>query len=346
MYLNTAVTQENENVNIGAINERPAQANCTGNQGHALMVCLANTLKQTLNSNMLDRLQRPFSIDEAQRWSNLPPAVYSDRVGPMLNEFNNEQLAIIKAMLAAATSTISYEGYDEIEQILNADFLNENNTRDRDPGFGSGHYHLAFLGAPSTTGKWHFSFGGHHLAVGLTYEDGELTATTPSFRGVEPFGSFMQNGRENNPLQQEQFAFAAMLNSLNADEQNIARLDEAVTNLLVGPQKDGNFPASASGIRVGDLSQDKQSLVITAIETYVKDVEIRDATAIMQSYQADLADTYIAFSGTTNLDQVADYVRIEGPLLWIEISIQRAVSSEDGIHMHSVWRDKNTDYGG
>ncbi|MBA2621227.1 MAG: DUF3500 domain-containing protein [Acidobacteria bacterium] len=102
-----------------------------------------------------------------------------------------------------ATGTAANEGYDEIEQILNADDSLKANITDTDGGFSSGNFHFALLGTPSNSGIWQLYFGGHYLAVGLTYKDGKIVGTTPSFRGVEPFETFTQNGRENMPMKQE-----------------------------------------------------------------------------------------------------------------------------------------------
>jgi hypothetical protein len=166
-------------------------------------------------------------------------------------------------------------------------------------------------------------FGGHHLAFGSTYKDGVMTGATPLFRGVEPFTTFRENGRENAPMPQEQAAFAAMIGGLNDAERAKARLPQTYT----------------------DLSQDKQGLVMRAIETYVRDVDPPNADTILPKYRAELVDTHVAYSGTPTVDAENDYVRIDGPSLWIEFSMQpgRVVP---GIHPHSVWRDRAADYGG
>ncbi|MBT33420.1 MAG: hypothetical protein CMO01_27475 [Thalassobius sp.] len=65
----------------------------------------------------------------------------------------------------------------------------------------------------------------------------------------------------------------------------------------------------------------------------------------MTKYTNELDETYISYSGTTNLTTRNDYVRIDGPSVWIEYSCQNGVILS-GTHPHSVWRDKLTDYGG
>ena len=67
--------------------------------------------------------------------------------------------------------------------------------------------------------------------------------------------------------------------------------------------------------------------------------------AAWAALRGELADTWVSYSGTPTLNAENDYVRIDGPSLWIEFSMQpgRIVP---GIHPHSVWRDRSADYGG
>ena len=69
----------------------------------------------------------------------------------------------------------------------------------------------------------------------------------------------------------------------------------------------------------------------------------------------ELNDTYIAYSGSATgksgdassfLTKNADYVRIDGPSVWIEFICQNGVVYREGIHYHSVFRDHKRDYNG
>jgi hypothetical protein len=333
----------NRSAPLGPADTGPADRSCQAKTGLVRLVCLTDLLKKELSPELTARLQLPYSVSDARRWSNFPPMGYRDRVGVTLAELTPAQLGVVKAIMKEAAGLAANEGYDEIEQILNADDFLKNNTNDT--GFASGNFHIAFLGTPATTGTWQLYFGGHHLAFSSTYKDGVLAGATPSFRGVEPFTRFRENGRENAPMLQEQAAFAAMLGGLSADERTKARLGQTYTDLIVGPQKDNNFPSAHAGARVGDLSKEKQDLVMRAIETYVRDVDPPDADAILKKYRAELGETYVGYSGTPTMNAENDYVRIDGPAVWIELSIQPG-RSVPGIHPHSVWRDKATDYGG
>ncbi len=334
----------NTNINLGTATPPASAANCGDSPSHDRIICLADQLKAGLSPELLAELERPYTVAEAKKWSNFPPVGYPDRVGPTLGDFTPEQRGLIKAILQDAASLTSNEGYDELEQILNADDYLAANTDDG-AGFSSSNYHIAFVGTPAATGTWELYFGGHHFALSNTYTDGVMTGATPSFRGVEPFVPFTQNGRENAPMLQEQAAFAAALTALSPEELTKATLSGTFTDILAGPQKDDAIPAAAEGLRLGEVSADKQALVLTAIETYVRDIYATGADAIMARYGAEIANTYLGFTGTPTVDAENDYVRIDGPSVWIEFSLQPGRSIE-GIHPHSVWRDKAADYGG
>lgn len=328
---------------LGPIDTAAADKACPSPKGHARLVCLAELLKKDMSAELLSRLQLPYTVADARRWSNFPPMGYRNRVGPTLAELSPAQLGVVKALMKEAAGIAANEGYDEIEQILNADDFLKNNTGEN--GFASGNFQIAFLGTPGATGTWELYFGGHHLAFGSTYKDGVLVGATPSFRGVEPFTTFRENGRENAPMAQERTAFAAMFAALSEAERTQAKLPQTYTDIIVGPQRDDNFPTTRAGVRAGDLSAEKRELVMRAIETYVRDIDALNADTMLAKYRADLADTHIAYSGTPAVNAENDYVRIDGPGVWIEFSMQPG-RSVPGVHPHSVWRDRKTDYGG
>jgi Protein of unknown function (DUF3500) len=333
----------NKSVPLGPVETSAPDQTCQAAKGHARVICLADLLKKDMAPELLARLQLPYAVADAQRWSNFPPMGYRNRVGPTLAEFTPAQLGVIKALMKEAAGVAPNEGYDEIEQILNADDYLKDNTGES--GFASGNFHVAFLGTPAATGTWELYFGGHHLAFGTTYKDGVLIGATPSFRGVEPFTTFREHGRDNAPMAQEQAAFAAVLGRLTAAEQATAKLGQTYTDIIVGPQRDDNFPGTRAGVRVGDLTDDQRGLVIRAIETYVRDINPPDADTILAKYRTELSDTHVAYSGTPALNAENDYIRVDGPSVWIELSMQPG-RSLPGVHPHSVWRDRKADYGG
>jgi hypothetical protein len=303
----------------------------------------AGTFASTLDSTQLSALKQKYTFANAQAWSNLPQALSHNRIGLQLSTLKSNQKAALGELLKLASGTKSGEGYQEIQQLLNADdYLAEHGGGAM---YGSGNYFIAFLGEPSTTGKWELQFGGHHLAFANTYVNGSLAGATPSFRGVEPFGTFDQAGVKNSPLASEQVALSAVLKSLSSSQQAAAKLSGSYRDLVMRPGNDWAFPATSQGVKVSTLNARQKALVLAAMATYVNDIEDAEAKKIMAKYTKEIAKTYVAFSGTTSLLEQNDYMRIDGPSVWIEFSMQRGIVLS-GNHPHSVWRDRITDYGG
>lgn len=319
---------------------------CASSTGIAKVICLAEAFKSQLSATQITTLQTSYSVASAKRWSNLPQGLVvsaNKRIGLNFGSMTTVQVQYAKALVKEISGTTTNEGWDEIQQLLNADeYLAANGGGST---YGAANYYLAFLGTPATTGTFEIQFGGHHLAVANTYKDGVLTGATPSFRGVEPFATFTENNTTNQPLQQEQAALTAMLTGLSSTEQATAKLSSTFSDLVVGPQQDGNFPTTAVGIKGSNLTTSERALVLAAMKTYVYDIDDADAATILARYTTELDNTYVSFSGTTGLVTRNDYVRIDGPSVWIEYSCQNGIVLSP-THPHTVWRDKTKDYGG
>jgi hypothetical protein len=319
---------------------------CASSSGVAKVVCLAEAFKAQLDASQLTTVQRSYSVTEAKKWSNLPQGLVASankRVGLSFGSMTTTQIQYAKALIKEAAGTGSNEGWDEIQQLLNADeYLASNGGGST---YGAANYYIAFLGTPSLSGTFEIQFGGHHLAFANTYKDGVLTGGTPSFRAVEPFATFTWNGTSNQPIVQEKDALSAMLTGLSTSEQATAKLSSTYSDILVGPQQDGNFPATPSGIKCSNLTAAQKTLVLNAIRTYVGDIDDANAATIMTKYTNELDNTYVSYVGNTGLTTRNDYVRIDGPSVWIEYSCQNGIVLSP-THPHSIWRDKTKDYGG
>ncbi|MVN77485.1 DUF3500 domain-containing protein [Hymenobacter sp. HMF4947] len=338
----TGSTTSNTNSNPDPI----AVSTCASATGIAKVLCLADAFKSQLEASQITTLQTTYSVANAKKWSNLPQGLVqgtNKRIGLSFGAMTTVQVQYAKALIKEISGTTANEGWDEIQQLLNADeYLGANGGGST---YGAANYYIAFLGTPATTGTFEIQFGGHHLACASTYKDGVLVGATPAFRGVEPFATFTLNSTTNQPLQQEQAAFSAMLTGLSSTEQATAKQSVTYSDLVVGPQQDGNFPATPIGLKCANLSASEKALVLAAIKTYVYDIDDADAATLLAKYTAELDNTYLAYSGTTGMTTRNDYVRLDGPSLWLEYSCQNGIVLSP-THPHSVWRDKSKDYGG
>lgn len=320
---------------------------CGTDAGYTRLTCLIDTLKSGASDELLMTLQLDYSVATAKKWSNLPAGAFPSRPGVFLGEFSAEQRGVVKAIMMEAASLTENEGWDEMVQTLNADDYIGTVSTDYKAGYSSFNTKIAFLGTPAKQGIWQLYYGGHHFALTNTYQDGKLVGATPSFRGIEPFPSFDMNGRVNSPMLQERDAFSALLKSLSKDQLAAAMLEGTYRDILAGPQADDAIPSEQEGLSVAKLDDAQQALLLAAVKTYVGDSNDADARVFMDKYTAELSDTVLGYSGSTDVKCEDDYVRVHGPSLWLEFSLQSNKSTNEvGNHPHSVWRDITSDYGG
>jgi hypothetical protein len=313
------------------------------------VVNAANAFMASLTTAQQTTLVQAFNSTTVTKWSNLPVSPGS-RLGLQLSTLTAAQQALALAVVQAATGTVAGDGYDEIQQIRAAD----DNLVANGGGsaYGSGVYLLAFLGTPSLTGTWMLQFGGHHLATNITYSNGAVTGASPKFEATEPLtftttaASVFPVGTACAPIANEASAMVAMLNGLTAAQKSTALLSQTFSDVVLGPNANGQFPATRVGLAVSTLTAAQQALVAAAIRPWVQDSDDATAASLMNTYTGQLAGTYIAYSGTGNLTNNADYVRIDGPNVWIEFVCQSGVIYRNQIHYHTIWRDRARDYGG
>lgn len=316
------------------------------------VVCLAQAFLTTLSTTQQSTVVLTLNKTNAERWSNLPCGL-SCRNGIQFSSLSTTQLAAAKALAKVAFGTTIGEGYDEWTQILAADdYLNANGGGS---SYGSGNYVIAFLGTPSLTGKWMLQIGGHHYAQNITYDNGTVTSITPLHEGVEPHGSFTYNGTTyTGPIESEHTAIQTMLGSFTSAELASAKISGTFSDCLLIPGSTTNtFPTTKQGAKVSALSSTAQAAVLAAMMPWLNDVDATSTAAFLAIYKGELADTYVSYASNTSavagtassfLTTNTDYVRIDGPSVWIEFICQTGVVISSQIHYHTVMRDHSRDY--
>ena len=323
------------------VNAASTSTSCVGATGVAKLICLCDAFKATLSTSQVSSVQLSYSFSNIKTWSNLPAAM-SSRLGIKLGSLSSTQLAAAKEIIKEMSGTASNEGWDEVQQLWAADdYLLANGGGST---YGAGNYYLAFFGTPSSSGTFEIMMTGHHKTVANTYTNGTLVSATPHFAAVEPL-TFTSGSTSYSPITQEKDAFAAILNSLSTSQLAACKSSSTFSDLLLGPSANWQFPTTHTGLQCNSLSADQKTLVINAIKTYVNDVSDTEAATILATYTAELDNTYLLYSGTTAMNTKNDYFRIDGPRVWIEFSVQGGIVLS-GVHYHSVWRDRTSDYAG
>jgi hypothetical protein len=302
-------------------------------------------------------LERPFNREAAIRWSNLPIGIVP-RGGLRLGDLDAGQAAAARRVFEAALSACGLALLDEVR--LADDWLIPYDKRPI--GWGGGNYYLTVLNTPSATSPWMLQIGGHHLAYNFTF-NGRAAGATPMFFGTEPI-RFEMKGVQHQPLTVQSTAMSQLATAIatHAEAKLSGTFTDVVKGVVVsgppGPDMKGGtdtgFPHTYPtgdvdrGVRVGALSADQQQVVRAAIESYTSLPGAAVSAALREAYEdpAAFRDTFVGYSGSTDLSTRGSYVRIDGPRIWMEFVVQPAVAHPDQLHYHALWRDKLSDYGG
>lgn len=317
----------------------------------AAVVAAAEALTAALTVAQETAIQYDATLLNAQQWSNLPTTAIP-RNGVMLGDLSASALEAALALVDVAAGTTGSTMFAELRA---ADEWLVSDGKAQSDSYGEGRYYIAFVGTPSTSTPWQLQIAGHHLAYNFTY-NGRCTSASPLFLGVEPV-SWTDGSTEHTPMEAQRAASVAVIEAIADDADSL--LEGTFTDVVNGPSNvnskgDAKYPTALSyptgstgrGVLVGSLSVAKQALVKTAIEAWVKNVADPIATALLVDYESDsaLAETYVAYSGGTDLTTKNDYFRIDGPRVWIEFTIQGGIVYQK-VHFHTLWRDKEADYG-
>jgi Protein of unknown function (DUF3500)/Secretion system C-terminal sorting domain len=304
------------------------------------IVCLTNTFKALLTSTQITSLEIALTTTTQAKWTNLPGGV-SNRNGLEFSTLTAAQIAAANDIIKAAAGTATDDGSAEFSQIRAADaYLG---TQGGGNGYSDGKYIIAFLGAPSLTGKWMLQFGGHHYAQNITFNGGKVIGTTPSHQGVEPL-SFTNTSGTFTPLKNEHAGMLALLSGLTTTQLASAIITTRFSDVALGPGKDGQFPATKAGLSCATLTAAQKALVFAAMKSWTNDADNASGAALQVVYENEIDQTYITYSGNATLATNADYVRIDGPSVWMELVCQSGVVLS-GIHYHAIYRDHTRDYG-
>ncbi len=304
------------------------------------IVSAANTFLSTLDQKQRQSVLFAFD-DQKQRalWSNLPVSFVS-RGGVSLKELNAAQRS---AAMALVSSTLSPEGFEKVEQIMQGDEVlkvKEGNN----PIFGKDLYYISILGKPSEKDPWMLQLGGHHLALNVTIA-GERGVLTPTLTGAQP-ALYTMDGKTVRPLGQESDKALALLNALDENQRKQSILSYRLADLVLGPGQDGKT-IQPEGLKASAMNERQRAMLLDLISEWANIIHESAAASRMAELKADINETWFAWSGPTTAtpgNNITAYYRIQGPHLVIEYAPQR-LGGDPSMHVHTMYRDPTNDYG-
>jgi hypothetical protein len=272
-------------------------------------------------------------------------------------DLNPRQIEVALTLISRATSVCGRKMFDDIRAADH--YISGIIERFH---WSSDNYFIAYLGEPSMSKPWMLKIGGHHIAYNFTYNS-RLPGATPLFDGTEPIKFEAADG-VHEPLAAQSRAMSALAQGLVGYPR--ALLPGTFTDVVKGvevtlvPEKppiggnDTAFPSAyptgtdGRGIKYSQLKPAQQKLVRDAMATYAALPGAPLTKPLMAAYLAPeaLAETFVGYAQSPQLDANGSYVRIDGPRAWMELVVQPGVAYPEKQHFHALWRDKIADYGG
>lgn len=310
----------------------------------------------------------PFPSEEERRaWFYTP----TDHGGLELSAMSPTQqrgaLRLLRSGLseAAYVTAVTIIGW---ENVLDASENFAGRTFERERGRDPGLYHVRVFGEPTAGATWGWRFGGHHVSVNHTVVDGVLTSSTPSFLGVSPASAPLLGPHLLRPLAGAEDLGRDLVRSLDQGQlarallSPVAPSDVVTTNrpdarpglpdpahgIFRGQSDDDRWEAAVTltaepkGVRAVDLSGSQRELLRALLDVYVRRVPDELADAETAKYSGDALDQLsFAWAGGL-LPGDPHYYRVQGSGLLVEYDN----TQNDAHHIHTVWRDLSTDFGG
>ena len=276
------------------------------------------------------------------RWSNLPEGP-ANRAGLRWGELNATQRTALVNLLG---TVLSADGVKMAMEQMEADDVvkaNDTGTRPMSVNFGSDYYFVSFLGVPSATSPWMLQFGGHHLAINATVVGPNITLA-PSLTGGQPL-KYTKDGKAVYIVEEEVKQSMLMLQSLDATQRSKVVISSQITDLVLGPGKDGNT-LQPEGLPASAMTAAQKTNFLALIKARLSALNDDDLAVKMTEIQNNLDKTYFAWFGPTTSGGTA-YYRVTGPTVLIEYAPQtdRGGGGDITNHAHNMYRDPTNDYG-
>ena len=287
-----------------------------------MMAQAAQRFLGTLTTSERSRASFAFDGAERTRWHWTTPAAVP-RDGLALRDMSNASRV---AALALLRSSLSAAGYEQAVQII---------ALQLELGQDDGLYYVSIFGAPGA-GAWGWRFEGHHLSKHFTVA-GQRVTMTPFFTGAWP----TQPASAARAMPREEDAARELLRSMSADQRKTAifQADSLTQHVTQNAVRVGALPAV--GITVSSLNAAQQNLMLEIIAAYLGTLPDAVARPLLEVAKRDLGASRFGWAGSPE-PRRAQYYRWQSSGYLLEFDNSR----NSGTHIHSVWREFDSDFGG
>lgn len=314
----------------------------------APIVAAARELDSALGPDQRASLHYPIDATEWRRWTNAYPSW--EPHGVFLADLEQAQR---DAALALVQTSLSARGFADVRGAmrLNGD-LGQLIGQYLDT-LSEWTYWIALFGSPSVEAPFGWQLYGHHVCVSCFILEHQMVLS-PTFLGAE---------LESQQLFEEHRTVALeLMGGLSPAQRDRAVLYPSMRpgDLppdLAGPA-DGRHLGGAgqdnrivpyAGLRADDLSKGQQDLLWRVLESFWSRLPPGPAEAALEQARRHLADTYLAWIGTTEAERPF-YYRVHSPVVLAEYDNHPGIfldfDEPEPFHVHTVIRTPNgNDYG-
>lgn len=243
-----------------------------------------------------------------------------------------------EAATALLNQSLSAAGFQKVETIRSLEAVLrdlEGNNQARD----SQKYWFAFYGDPTADHHWSWRYEGHHVSLTFTMVEGHLVASTPQFLGSNPAEVRSGALKGTRVLAKEQdlaFEFVRLLSP--AQQKKLVTSEVAPADISTTNSRKFDMPA-AKGLAFSELTAEQQKALRKLIEAHAE-VQAKEEVARRVKSVAE-KELSVAWMGPLAKGG-RHYYRIQTSNVLIEFDN----TQDDGNHIHTVWRDARTDFGG
>jgi hypothetical protein len=311
---------------------------------------MANAAQAFLNSLWGDqkaKVMYAFDDDQREDWHFVPmplagskvPGTSKGRKGLSFGEMQPFQRELATALLAAG---LSQEGFIKAQSIMSLDqvlLLMEQgaggNRRDPD------NYYVTIFGTPAAKGTWGYRVEGHHVSQNYTIVNGTIV-DAPSFFGSNPAEVRVGPRKGLRVLANEDDYGYEVIESLDTAQKNTAVVDKtAYGEIVTSDSRAAALNGAPNGLPASKMTAAQYEKLLSLVEVYASNVPPQMAEQRMEKARRQPKDqTFFAWSGPTERGGL-HYYRVQTPAFLIEFD----ETQDNGNHIHSVWRDYQSDFG-
>ena len=307
----------------------------------------ATAFLDSLTPEQKERAADPLNSPDRLHWNFIPTNMFP-RQGLPLKDMTEPQRKLAHELLKSGLSqrgyTVTTTIMNDLEAILRE---TEAAARAAKPGGGPGNvrdpelYFFTVFGTPGPKGAWGWRVEGHHVSLHFTIADGVTVVGAPSFWGSNPAEVREGPKKGLRALDQEQDAGRALMMALDDAQKKTALFTEVAPNDILTKTDVETNPLTPGGVAASAMTPPQRELLMKLISVYTAQMtEDVAADRMAEITKAGLDKISFAWAGPVTPGE-RHYYRVQGPTFVIEFDN----TQNNGNHIHSVWRDFESDFG-